>query len=37
VDDFAKIERWRLSEDRPYLDIVLGTRSAPPFRLTPRE
>jgi hypothetical protein len=33
VDDFAKVERWRLSEDRPYSNLVLGTRSAPPFRL----
>jgi len=32
VDDFAKVERWRLSDDRPYLDFVFGTRSAPPFR-----
>ena len=36
VDDFAKVERWRLSSDRPYLDLVLGTRSAPPFRLERR-
>jgi len=33
VDDFAKVERYTLGVERPYSNLVLGTRSAPPFRL----